>query len=233
MSTSLSLPDTGFLFLPDAAENFSACIHYCRASSDNPGQVKSLVTQQEYGEATIRSAFGRRARMTIAGVERGQLNYRPLFQKAVRAAKKFNVPIVSGDVSRFIRSASYHHWTNINAEPTSEELKKLWEMADGVPLVTIEHPSLTESERHSKATKRSGRCGRKPQLAWPLTTEVLTALETQSIREVAALFNISKSTVGRFWDEWKDEPYPMDAYFQAFQRGELSEDGRRKTVPKP
>ena len=53
------------------------------------------------------------------------------------------------DLSRFIRSESYHRWTQPHVQPTPEEMAQLLELCEVLYSATFEDPTLTESQRHS------------------------------------------------------------------------------------
>jgi hypothetical protein len=115
-------------------------------------------------------------------------------------------------------------------------------IADGVPLVTIEPPTLTESERHSRATKASGKCGRPREIEHDLACRILEALgfpiasETgriewgESLSAVAKRFRLTKAMVQRLVDSpipgkpglrWKDVRNPAYAYQTDWKLGQL------------
>ena len=118
--------------------------------------------------------------------------------------------MVAGDLSRFLRARSYSRTRNRNAWPTQEEFARLHELTLGVPLATVESPLLSEDERHSGATKRTGRAGRPravgDELAEKIFAEVSTIFQSYgsdrrrwfpSLRQLSRMFHVSPATIHR------------------------------------
>ena len=76
--------------------------------------------------------------------------------------------------------------------PTPEEMARLLELAKqyGVILATIEDPTLTESQRHSLATKAGGKAGRPSSITGENALGILDMLEwgEGSLQSVADFF---------------------------------------------
>lgn len=161
----------------------------------------------------VQTAAPGRHRTTVQGVEEGRLTCpRKALARAVRHASCLpKGMIVAADVSRFIRAGNYDRRTNSEAIPTPEEFARLREFTRGIPLATLADPSMTESQRHSLATRRAGTAGRpssiSPELAAAIFGELgwLALLPRgwrwkRSLAEVAREFGVSVQAIGRAAD---------------------------------
>jgi hypothetical protein len=156
--------------------------------------------------------------VSVAG-ERGKVSApRPGLIGAAQDARKLNAMLVAYDLSRFLRPEAYDPRKDPHAWPTPAEFEQLREMTFGVLLATVLPPWLSESERHSYLTKRTGKAGRKPKLSPERAAEVFAALGAMgrkevsrqgegyilqdrwqnSLREVAKFFGVSQSTLLAF-----------------------------------
>ncbi len=211
MSTVI-LPERSILHLPDAIEHHATgnVVLYGRVSSYTAKQKESLARQKYGGRDEIRKMIGeRKIRAFHAGVEKGKLSAkRSNLLDAVAAAKRFKAILCARDVSRFIRSESYDRRKNWAVEPTAEEFDRLFELADGIILATYQDPMLTESERHSAATKNGARpCGRPSTLPFKLAIKILNDLGNYSsipparwetpIAVVAKRYGVTESQIKR------------------------------------
>lgn len=247
------------LHLPDALKMYPECgiEFYNRNSSwGQAGKGKTKLHEKTYAAVNeVRKLAPLKLRRIVQGVEEGKLSRRrPKLRDAVGYAKQRGLMLVTIDLSRFIRSESYCRQTNPEAWPTHEEFDQLSEMASGVILATLEDPMLTESERQSKATKRTRKCGRPPEIDPKLAFRILEALGWPihlpggrmewevPLSEVAKRFRISKPKVQRLVEarvpeqlcdgvtglKWKDLRDPARAYREAQKRGLIPD----KTVSK-
>jgi hypothetical protein len=145
--------------------------------------------------------------VSVAG-ERGKLDQpRRDLIRAAKAARKLNAMVVAYDLSRLLRPENYDCRTNPNAEPTPSDLERLHDLTGGVVLATFVPPWLTESERHSLATKRTGNAGRPCKIPMERIPEVFAALGAlgmtpderllwqNPIRSVAKEFGVSCATI--------------------------------------
>lgn len=170
------------LHLPDALQMYPECgiEFYNRNSSwGQAGKGKTKLHEKTYAAVDeVRKLAPLKLRRIVQGVEEGKLSKpRPKLRDAVGYAKKRGLMIVTIDLSRLIRPESYCRQTNPEAWPTHEEFDQLSEMASGVILATLEDPMLTESERHSLATKRTGTCGRPRSIDAHLAKKIFAALD--------------------------------------------------------
>jgi hypothetical protein len=181
----------GILHLPDAVERYpgAGLVVYNRVSSwsqagkrkPKEGIYGELLENKTHAIVTevLKLDPRNKLRFISRGIEKGKVSSpRPQLLRAAKFAACQHKPmiIVASDLSRFIRSESYHHQKNPEAQPTPEEFARLHEMTYGVPLATIEHPSMSEAERHSKAVKRTGRCGRPGSIDPELAERIFAAL---------------------------------------------------------
>jgi hypothetical protein len=121
-----------------------------------------------------------RLRQIVRKVEKGKLSdpqHRATLERVCDDARRLGAMVVTSDLSRFVRAATYHWRKNPLAWPTEEELEDLRCLAGGVPLVTFERPDLTEGERHSLATRRTGRAGRPRKIDDELAARIFDALD--------------------------------------------------------
>jgi hypothetical protein len=208
------LADTGgILHLPEALARHpaAAIVLYNRVSSwGQAGRAKALLDEKTYAvERAVQGLTHRRIRAFIREVEEGKLSLpRRGLLRACEAARKFGAMVVASDLSRFLRSESFDHRTNREAWPTPEEFQKLRELTGGVPLATVERPDLTERERHSKATKRTGKAGRPRSIDDEMAAQIFRVLGylhcadrgwrwAERLADVARRFRVSPSAIER------------------------------------
>lgn len=151
-----------------------------------------------------------RLRFIALGIESGKLSKpRPKLIEAAMEAAKRNSILVAPDWSRFIRAEAYNRSENRDARPTAEEYAQLHELTLHVPLATIESPHLSESKRHSLATRRTGKAGRRPTIDDDLAHLIFHALggcglssrgevwDGGTLAEIAKAFGTGVATVLR------------------------------------
>jgi hypothetical protein len=134
------------------------------------GKAELAAKTRAVYRAVRAAAPDRPLRAIVSGVEEGRVldpaNPRRHLRDAAGRAAGFAartgrpVILVAADLSRFIRAAAYHRVTNPEAGPTAAEFARLRELTGGVPLATVADPGMTERERQSAATRRTGRAGR-------------------------------------------------------------------------
>jgi hypothetical protein len=206
---------------PDAA---SIVLYYRVSSWGQAGKGETKLEDKTHAVIIEVLRLARdKLRRIVRAVEEGKLSKprRKLlaaieYARAYQKASRSRVILVTGDLSRFIRAESYHRVKNREARPTPEEFAKLRAMAGGVILATLADPAMTESERHSRATRATGRCGRPPDpvdhklnlrilatLGRPFASSITGSLqwgEDTSLSKVAKQFNVAKSKVQRLVD---------------------------------
>jgi hypothetical protein len=207
-------------------------ILYNRVSSwgqAGPDKVKLEAKTKPVIQAVMKAAPKRLYGLVLA-VEEGQIGaLRRHLQIAVHWALEQKCILVAPDLSRFIRAEAYNRRTNRNAFPTAEEFAQLRERTHGIPLATIESPYLSEDERHSKATRRTGKAGRRKKIDDDLAhriffdlRECLLSLSGRGylwegpIRIVAKRYGVSRSTIERVADTLS--PYGITWRELAIQR---------------
>jgi DNA invertase Pin-like site-specific DNA recombinase len=209
---------------------------YGRVSSYNPAQRKSLADQIAFGQRHINALLEPATLKAIcAGVEPGRISAkRPKLILAFEQAAKHQALIVARDVSRLIRAESYDRKTNRDVSPTPEEMGQLLELATeySVIVATIEDPTLTESQRHSQATKAGGKAGRPSTIDYYEAMRILETFECgESYTDIAARLGISRSKIQRLLDQkvpadlipsaegmrWKEFDFPSRAYRLAYK----------------
>lgn len=206
--------DNPIIPLSEAAERYPGArvVVYGRVSSwgqAGPGKAKiGNQTSAVYREVK-KTAADFRVRYLPRGVEEGKLsNPRPSLRDAVDYATKCGAIIVAADLSRFIRSESYHRTKNPDAVPTKREMELLRKFTLCVPLATVLDPSASESERHSAATRRPGTCGRPrsitPEMARRIFEDLGALLPAPRgwrwagpLEEIAADFGVSVEAIRR------------------------------------
>ncbi len=202
------------LHVLDALERYpdKNLVFYHRLSSPGQGSKgklaeKTLAAENEL--LALTTGTGSRLLWVVKCIEEGKMSTpsRKLIDAAAFAAERGAI-LVAADLSRFIRSEAYHRCTNSDAEPTQKELAQLGRLTNGVILATILHPNATESERHSLATKRTGKCGRPPKIRDSKTAlRMMYALaDGASLATVSKLFGLTKSCVQR----WLEKPVPVE-----------------------
>lgn len=178
-------PRTGGVWeLPDASAIYPArdFALYNRVSSwGQAGKGKTELTEKT--EAVRRAMLNvvgdpARVRCIFQGIEEGKLSERP--QKLLEAAEyaaRNRLILVASDLSRFIRSESFCHLTNLNAWPSQEEFACLRRTVGArVVLATVEDPLLSEFERRSLATKRTGKAGRPRSITAEMALQIFADL---------------------------------------------------------
>jgi hypothetical protein len=172
----------GVLHLPDALALYPELrlVLYARVSSwGQAGKEKAKLVAQSYAvadEIRQRQAAEKMLRF-VREVKEGKLSIpgRRLVE-AAEYARKCGAMIVAADLSRFVRSESYCRRTNRDAWPTADEFTRLRELTRGVVLVTVADPLLSEDERHSLATRRTGKAGRPRSIDDDLAARIFAAL---------------------------------------------------------
>jgi hypothetical protein len=228
------------IHLPDALTNDPASrlaiYHRCSTRGQAGKGKEALIERSRIVMDEIRKAApGKLKHTPFYGVEEGKLSKkRPALVEAANYAKEHSLILVAADLSRFVRSEAYDRRTNHNAVPTEAELRQLHELTFHVPLATLLPPECTESERHSKATKRSGkRVGREPSLDPVTCWKVLMLLGQRdadgnwehSLTAVAKRLAVGRSAIQRLLHTpvppelgaggslcWKDLEQPARAY---------------------
>jgi hypothetical protein len=248
------------LHLPDALKRYpdKGIVLYNRVSSwgqAGKGKVR-LEEKTDVVQRALRKIAGYgKLKWIVPVVEYGKMSAtRPGLRRVIKGARERGLIVCAPDVSRFIRSEAYDRRTNNNAEPTPDEIALLLRMAGRVPLATLEKPTLTESERHSRATKR-GECGRprkkmKYRLAYRILEElglpffwngrIIWSGGDSSLASVAKRFGVSKLDVQRLVDlpvpealgngngrtrlRWKDFCNPARAFQRAHEQGLIGDE---------
>ena len=162
------------------------------------------------GIRTLVSVEERRVWGFKRGVEQGYMSVkRPALNAATLIARRLGAIIVAIDLSRFIRAEAYCHLTNREAWPTPEEFALLRKMTGGVVLATLLDPAMTEAERLSWATKRTGKAGRPRSIDDELAARIFADMGylcfdrsgrprwEQPIREVADSYGVTAAAVHR------------------------------------
>jgi hypothetical protein len=208
-------PEVGsILHLPEALEMYPdhKIEIYSRVSSwgqAGPSQIR-LKEKTEAVANEVGSLAPGKLRRIVQDIGEGRLTIpRSKLMDAARYAKRKNCILVASDLSRFVRSVNYSRTKNRHAWPTKEEFERLAKLTLGVPLATVESPFLTEDERHSQATRRTGKAGRPRSIVDSELQEVFDSLgclhlncdghwrwETP-IRTVAEKFNLSPAAIVR------------------------------------
>lgn len=205
----------GILHLPAALERYPdhGIVVYNRVSSygKQTGKDKSKLQEKtDAARAEVRARAPGKLRCTVQGVELGKLSApRPKLRRATDYAARHELIIVANDLSRFIRSEAYDRHTNNEAVPTAEEFARLHELTGGAVLATLADPLMTEKERQSLATRRTGKAGRPrsiddalaekifADLGWLVYLENGTARWECPIAEVARAFGVSIGAIYR------------------------------------
>lgn len=218
----------GIWHLPDflKAHPDKGLVIYNRVSSWSQagGDQTTLRAKTEAIVSAIRASAPERRVWVFQGVEGGKLTHpRPIIVDAAKCANENNCGMAACDLARLIRAADYSRTENRYAWPTAEEFERLHELTLRVPLVTVESPFLTEDERHSRATKRTGKAGRPRSIDDVLAAKIFNALGylyvhwdekwrwERPIREIADSFGVSPSAIERAADRispsgltWRD-----------------------------
>jgi hypothetical protein len=128
-------------------------------------------------EDQIQAMTDRRIRRLVYVIEKGKLSARrPGLIDAADSASHRRAILVAPDLSRFIRSEAYDRLTEKrHAWPTEAEFDRLHEVTFGVPLATLLPPLLSEDERHSLATRRTGKAGRPRSIDDQLMASIFEA----------------------------------------------------------
>jgi len=221
MSPIIPHRDGSILYLPDALKRYptAGVVLLCRVSE--PAQVAngSLARQRDL-EIREHRNLGCRLQAIIAGQERGKLSeMRPHLRRAIQLAKTHSAILSTRDLTRLIRAEAFDHCQNWHAQPTREEIKRLLELADGVPLATRLPPKMSAAELHYQATVggMNKRPGRKSAIeSDPMLAMVILELfewgEDTSLRKIAECCGVTLRMVQRFIDKWKGYQSPTNAY---------------------
>lgn len=207
------------LHLPDAFERTGSrrCVLYSRVSSA-PEKYDGTLESNTNSAIEQIELLGGRVSVPFDGQESGKLSHsRRILKAALDWVREYPQILVAWDLSRFIRAEAYDRRSNRDAVPTDTEWRQFFELTAGAMLATIEPPSLTEGERHSRSTKRSGRAGKRvdpANIAIPQqeTREgILCDLiaKRRSIRQAAAHYRVSKGSVQRLWDHYRVEKHAV------------------------
>jgi hypothetical protein len=189
-----------------------------------------------------------------SGREEGKLSMpRQNLDEAVQCAlaemrrRKKKTLLVAFDVSRFLRSESYHRQKNKNVRPMPEEFDLLRDRTCGLTLATFLHPAMSEADVHRQRTKLTGLAGRPRSILWPLSLAIIEAWAAShsggrvkpggSLDSLADRFDVKRCAIqrllaerdpydhcqspGRSWKEYED---PSAAYRKAREK----DQGRRQ-----
>jgi hypothetical protein len=167
------------LHLPDACRTCPGvpAVVYGRVSSyGQAGRGKKKLEEKTAAVVAEVSKFAHVEKIVI-GIEDGRLSKpRPKLKDAARYAKENGCILVAADLSRLIRAEAYSRRSNRNAMPTVSELIVLHALTENVLLATVERPDMQEDERHSKATKRTGKAGRRRTIDDELAAQIFDVL---------------------------------------------------------
>lgn len=221
---------SGVLHLPDALEKHpdKSLILYNRTSGfgrqSGPNGANLEDKEQSLYRAVRRLTDRPFRRVVSKAGERGKLSApRRGLIDAAEGAHRYNSIVVASDLSRFLRPEAYDSRRNPNAEPTPEELQRLHEMTGGVVLATVDPPWLSEAERHSLATKRTGKAGRPRKIGSDRVADVFAALGAlglvergdslvdkweNPIRNVADHFGVGVATIQAIIIDYEDALSP-------------------------
>lgn len=155
----------GVLHLPEALEQHpnSGIITYTRVSSwGQAGRGKvHLEAKSDALVTAVRTLAPGKLKRIVRAIEGGKLtDRRPRLREAAADARRRDCILVTADLSRFLRAGAYSRTKNRRAWPTQAEFEQLRSITFGIPLATLESPYLTEDQRHSLATRRTGKAGR-------------------------------------------------------------------------
>jgi hypothetical protein len=188
-------------------------IVYNRVSEwSNAGPGKCLLEEKTSAVyRAMRDVTDRPLLAVVQAVEEGKRTKpRRALLRAAEKARKREAIVVTSDLSRLLRAAAYHRGTNHDVWPTPEEFQWLHDYTRGVPLATVELPTMTEKERHRQATLRTGKAGRPFAIPDDVLEQIFEELGPLvpdmrdrdlwlggSMREVALRFGVSKTTIDR------------------------------------
>jgi hypothetical protein len=236
----------GILWFPEALERYpdAKFVVYNRVSSwGQAGKGKVLLEAKT--DAVVDEVYKlapKRIRRIVRGIEEGKLSKpRPKLIEATRSAVVRGLLVVTSDLSRYIRPEAFCHRTNREAWPTPEEFDVLRKRTGGAILTTLAHPSITESQRGSLATKR-GNPGRPSTMTPELAIEILHELGSwhpfakrweTSVRAFARRVGVTQGLVqrllsspvpaqccdGRVGVRWVDFTNPALQYRLALDKG--------------
>jgi hypothetical protein len=204
----------GVFHLPEALSQFpnAAITLYNRVSSHSQaGPAKARLGEKTHAIVSgIRELAPGKVKAIFQGIEKGGLTVlRPVLIEAAADARRRGGILVAADLSRFVRAKSYSRTANRDACPTQSEFRRLRKLTLGVPLATVEDPILTEDERHSRATRRTGRAGRPRAIDDDLALRILNQIDGiyladtggtrwfPSVRQLARTFRVSPATILR------------------------------------
>ncbi len=213
-------PASGVLHLPEALGRYPerGIVLYNRNSSyaqAGRGKCKLHAKTAAFAKDVEPAAAGRTVLAVFDGVELGHLwgCARKKLVEAGEFTRRHLGILVAPDLSRFGRPLVYSRTTNRNARMGPADYARLRELTKGVVLATLEDPLLTEDERHSLATKRTGKAGRPVVIDNKMAIQIFEAVEEiyldesgrarwgASLREVANHFHVDHTTIGRLLDK--------------------------------
>jgi hypothetical protein len=194
--------DRRILHLPDARAQYGdRVVSYSRVTT--PSQVTNgSLLQQKASEYRALRSLGLRVRAVVAECESGKVSQpRRHLLEAIRLASKHKAILVCHDLSRFIRSESFHHLHNWHCLPSPEEIARLLDLAGEVPLATRLDPTMSASDIHRHSTRRR-RPGRPRSYDTETAKRMLEGLANGgSLKEVADDCGVEKGAVKRLLDE--------------------------------
>lgn len=219
----------GILHLPDALERYpdAHLVVYNRVSSySNVGKGKVKLDEKTYAVSdVVRGMAPGRVRMIARGVEEGKLSKpRPSLTRAVKfvahwsATRHKPIILVAPYLSRWIRSEDYHRLDNPQAPLAAADFARLHEVTKGLLLATFLDPNCTERERHSYATRLTGKAGRPLKMTPDVERQVFECLDYclqddfgrthygRPLRSVATEFRISAATIVAAMDRASPQP---------------------------
>jgi hypothetical protein len=237
----------GILHFPLALQQHpDLCIvFYSRVSSwGQAGPQKEKLWDKTVEPVTdiLRLAPGK-LRFSLRAVESGKLSRpRKGLIRACEEARKRGGMVVAPDLSRLIRAESFCHRTNLDAWPTPEEFAMLREMTGGVLLATLADPTISERERRSIATKRTGKAGRPRSIDDEMAADIFAFLDFfcwdwsgrprwgERLADVADIFGVSKAAILRASERvspsgktWRDEAIDKAEKLGLLKRGKNGE----------
>ncbi len=117
--------------------------------------------------------------------------------------------LTAGDLSRLLRAEEFDHSTNLEAWPRREEFAEFHKRTFDVVCATLADPLLSEKQRRSLATRRTGKCGRPRTISEEMMVEIVEYLDCliidgwgrfrwwNPIPEVARCFGVSRHAIMR------------------------------------
>jgi DNA invertase Pin-like site-specific DNA recombinase len=132
-------------------------------------------------------------------------------ERAVRIARKHGASVVAESSCRFVRPPGYNTWRSPDLRASAKQLRKIKKLADGVQLLTVLHPDLSnekvmvaQSKRGQHGTGKKG--GRPPVKAGHRSrrrAKLLPALmelldQGTSVRDAARQVGVPSGTAFRW-----------------------------------